>query len=107
MAWIHLGANIGAAVGGAPRFQSSDVEYRQLGLTAMSRYDRQSDRETLPGDRPAGEARNILDGGGRYFSLLGGNGLFHHPDDRWPDAVAAVAAFARAFTDIAVELTAA
>ncbi len=74
-----------------------------------ARYDRQPDREILPGDRPAGEARNIFDGGGRYFSLLGGNGLFHHPDDRWPDAVdvAAVAAFARAFTDIAVELTAA
>ncbi len=109
VAWIHLGANFGAAVGGAPWFQSSDEEYRQLGLTAMSRYDRQPDRETLPGDRPAGEARNIFDGGGRYFSLLGGNGLFHHPDDRWPDAVdvAAVAAFARAFTDIAVELTAA
>ena len=107
--WIHLGANIGAAVGGAPRFQSSDEEYRQLGLTAMSRYDRQPDREILPGDRPAGEARSIFDGGGRYFSLLGGNGLFHHPDDRWPDAVdvAAVAAFARAFTDITVELTAA
>ena len=109
VAWFHLGANFGAAVGGAPRFQSSDEEYRQLGLTAMSRYDRQPDREILPGDRPGGEARSIFDGGGRYFSLLGGNGLFHHPDDRWPDAVdvAAVAAFARAFTDIAVELTAA
>ena len=107
VAWIHLGANFGAAVGGAPRFQSSDEEYRQLGLTAMSRYGRQPARETVPGDRPAGEARNIFDGGGRYFSLLGGNGLFHHPDDRWPDAVdvGAVAAFARAFTDIAVELS--
>ena len=107
VAWIHLGANFGAAVGGAPRFQSSDEEYRQLGLTVMSRYGRQPARETVPGDRPAGEARNIFDGGGRYFSLLGGNGLFHHPDDRWPDAVdvGAVAAFARAFTDIAIELS--
>jgi len=109
VAWIHLGANFGAAVGGSARFQSSDEEYRQLGRTAMARYDQQPDREVLPGDRPGGEARSIFDGGGRYLSLLGGNGLFHHPNDRWPDAVnvVAVAAFARAFTDIAVELSAA
>lgn len=108
VAWIHLGANFGAAVGASVLFQSSDDEYRQLGLNAMSRYDRRPDRERAPGDRPSGEARNIFDGGGRYLSLLGGNGLFHHPTDRWPDAVdvEAVAAFARAFTDIAVEIAA-
>ena len=39
------------------------------------------------GNRPLGEARNIYDGGGQYISLLGGNPLFHHPDDRWPDAI--------------------
>ena len=38
-------------------------------------------------DRPFGEARAIFDGGGSYLSLLGGNGLFHHPDDRWPGSV--------------------
>ena len=31
--------------------------------------------------------RNIYDGGGQYISLLGSNSLFHHPDDRWPEAV--------------------
>jgi len=108
VAWIHLGANFGAAVGASVLFQSSDDEYRQLGLNAMSRYDRRPDQERAPGDRPLGEARNIFDGGGRYLSLLGANGLFHHPTDRWPDAVdvEAVAAFARAFTDIAVEIAA-
>jgi hypothetical protein len=106
VAWIHLGANFGAAVGPGVLFQSSDEEARRLGLEAMSRYGRQPERETLPGDRPLGEARNIFDGGGRYLSLLGRNGLFHHPDDRWPEAVdvGAVAAFASAFADVAVGL---
>lgn len=39
------------------------------------------------GSRPFGEARDIFDGGGRYVSLLGDNGLFHHPEDRWPGSV--------------------
>ena len=42
---------------------------------------------TPVGQRPIGEARNIFDGGGEFISLLGRNRLFHHPDDRWPDAV--------------------
>ena len=25
--------------------------------------------------------------GGRYASQMGSNPLFHHPDDRWPDAM--------------------
>ena len=45
------------------------------------------DHVTPIGERPRGEARNIYDGGGRYVSLLGTNPLFHHPDDRWPEAV--------------------
>ena len=43
--------------------------------------------ETPIGTRPYGEARNIFDGGGRFVSILGGNQLFHHPADRWPEAV--------------------
>ena len=42
---------------------------------------------TAMGQRPLGEARNIFDGGGEYVSILGGNNLFHHPSDRWPDSV--------------------
>jgi len=64
------------------------------------------DVETPVGTRARGEARNIFDGGGRYVSLLGGNGLFHHPDDRWPDAVDAerLAKLAQAFCALAVDL---
>ena len=56
---------------------------------------------------PGGEARAIHDGGGRYISLLGANGLFHHPHDRWPGAVDVdrVARFAEAFVQIARRLT--
>jgi hypothetical protein len=52
------------------------------------------------------EARNIFDGGGRYVSLLGGNGLFHHQDDRWPDAVdmEKTTKLAAAFCDLTVAL---
>ncbi|MHA1235401.1 MAG: hypothetical protein ACTSQL_10000, partial [Promethearchaeota archaeon] len=40
------------------------------------------------GNRPLGEAKNIFDGGGQYFSIIGmANPLFHHPDDRWPGAI--------------------
>ena len=36
---------------------------------------------------PAGEARNIHAGGGRYVSLLGTSLFFHSEADRFPDAV--------------------
>lgn len=63
--------------------------------------------EVMPrGFVPLGEARNIQRGGGRYISLVGRNGLFHHPADRWPEAVDvnAVAAYARAFAKMALAL---
>ena len=106
VAWVHLGANFGTAVGGGLLFQASDEEMRTLVLEAMARYGREPARETPVGERALGEARNIFDGGGRFFSLIGTNGLFHHPSDRWPEAVdvAAVAAIARAFSEVAIEL---
>jgi len=36
---------------------------------------------------PRSEAQNIHEKGGRYFSLIGTNIYFHHPEDRWPKAV--------------------
>jgi hypothetical protein len=47
---------------------------------------------------PAGEARNIHVGGGRYVSLLGTSPYFHSAADRFPDAVdvPAVARYAAA-----------
>ncbi|MCB1685287.1 MAG: hypothetical protein R3E82_13280 [Pseudomonadales bacterium] len=84
--WVHLGANF-AAVAAPIRFQASSSELLAEGLDAL-RTEGITDIETTPaGTRPFGEARNIHDGGGRYISLLGSNRWFHHPADRWPDAV--------------------
>ena len=104
--WIHLGANFAAAVHPGIGVQTSDEQARALALATLSRHQLKPDAETPPGQRPFGEARNIYDGGGRYISLLGRNGLFHHPDDVWPDAVdlEKTTQWVGAFTDIAVKL---
>ncbi|MEE2775918.1 MAG: hypothetical protein VYE73_04040 [Acidobacteriota bacterium] len=106
-AWIHLGANFGAAVGPNMLFQASHDELRSMGVKALDAVGITPARETPVGERPLGEARNVFDGGGRYVSILGGNGLFHHPDDRWPDAVdlETTTAVALAFSRLALNLT--
>lgn len=81
--WLHLGANF-AARGGRVRLQYSDAETREVAQRHLGRF---VDDETPLGTRPLGEARNVFDLGGRYISILGSNPLFHHPSDRWPDAV--------------------
>jgi hypothetical protein len=56
---------------------------------------------------PAGEARNIHVGGGRYASLLGSGPYFHSLADRWPVAVdvPAIGRYAAAVADLALTLT--
>ena len=56
------------------------------------------------GERPLGETRNIYDGQGRNISILGANGLFHHPADQWPHAVdlELTTKWVNAFTQMAV-----
>lgn len=85
--WIHLGANFAARVMPGVRMQFSDEKAEQLAKSALGNQAIAPSVTTPTGTRPYGEARNIYDGGGRYISILGGNGLFHHPDDRWPGAV--------------------
>ena len=101
-AWLHLGANF-AAKGSRVRLQTSDAALRSLARGAMAQADALPEDETLPGQRPGGEARNIFDSGGRYVSLLGTNAWFHHPDDRWPATidVDATARLAQAMTAVA------
>lgn len=84
-AWLHLGANF-IARDGAVRLQYSDESIRTLAreqarAAGISTYDE------VFAQRPGGEARAVFDGGGRYFSILGGNPLFHHPADTYPTAV--------------------
>jgi hypothetical protein len=85
--WVHLGANFAAGVGDGIRLQFSSEQLRIQLLRFAESADVNPASETPVEMRPFGEARNIFDGGGNYISILGSNGLFHHPADRYPDAV--------------------
>ena len=104
--WIHLGANFAAAISPRVRLQASDDALFDRARGALRAVGVTPDWETPVGERPGGEARNIFDGNGKYVSLLGGNGLFHHPDDHWPDAIDAekTTRLAEAFSALAVSL---
>lgn len=104
--WIHLGANFSAAKEPAVLLQTSDKDLESLALEAIGKKKVLPANKMPPGRRPHGEARNIFDGGGRYISLLGSNGLFHHIDDRWPHAVDMdkTIRLIDAFTDILVQM---
>ena len=104
-AWVHLGANIGAA-GGRARLQASDDAIERPARAAMTQAGTGELQRVARGTVPAGEARNIHIGGGRYLSLLGSSPFFHSQADRWPAAVdaAAVARYATAIADLVVSL---
>ena len=104
--WIHLGANIGAAIEPAHRMQTSSDEFEKLMLNALAAAGTKVDEIAPRTNEIFGEAGNIYRGGGQYLSLLGRNGLFHHPHDRWPQAVkvSAVTSYAAAFVQIARKL---
>ena len=106
-AWIHLGADIGAA-GGAARLQASDDPIEAIANASLARANAVVAQRVARGTVPGGEARNIHVGGGRYVSLLSGSPFFHSLADRWPEAVnvPAVARFAAAFADVATTLAA-
>jgi hypothetical protein len=90
LAWVHLGANIGAAAGGV-RLAASDTELQRLALDALDREGASPAAVVAAGTAPNGEARNVHRRGGRYLSLVGSNSLFHLEADRWPGAVDAPA----------------
>lgn len=104
-AWIHLGANIGAA-GGQMRLQASDDESEARAVRALAAANAVVAQRVPRGTVPAGEARDIHLGGGRYISLLGSGPAFHTPQDRWPSAVDldSVVRFAQASSTIATSL---
>ena len=129
--WMHLGANIGAATRppGAAATESSDPQRRNAAAAMASGTTIQAsddEREALlskalaaagltigrrvpRGTVPGGEAENVHRGGGRYVSVIGSNGLFHHPDDRGLHTVdlSTIASFVSAFTSVARTWTAA
>lgn len=105
-AWIHLGANIGAALGPGNILQASDDAMESMMADAMTKAGLRIDRRHPRGVAPLGEARNIHHGGGRFISIIGQNDLFHSPDDRGAEVVDlnVIERFAAAFATVAVSL---
>ena len=108
-AWIHFGANIGAAQDPGNSIQASDDEMEERLAKPMLAAGLHIDRRVPRGTVPGGEAGIVHRGGGRYVSVIGRNGLFHNVADRGPDAVDldTIARFASVFTGIANELASA
>jgi hypothetical protein len=106
MAWVHLGANIGAAQGPGNNLQASDDELELMMAEAMTQAGLGIDRRLPRGAAPRGEAENVHRGGGRYISIIGNNELFHNMSDRGADAVElkAIEGFAAAFAVVATSL---
>jgi hypothetical protein len=104
-AWLHLGANIGAA-DGQMRVQASSDELEALAVTAVERAGATFSAKVPRGRVPGGEARNIHVGGGRYVSMLGSGPSFHNPLDLWPYTVDvdAVSRYAEATTELTLLL---
>jgi len=104
VAWVHLGANIGASTGDT-RMTPSDDDLASAAVRALKPYG----LDTIgrgPAAQVAGEAATIKEQNGRFISFIGQNAWFHNPRDLWPDAVdiATVARFARAVADLTVTL---
>jgi hypothetical protein len=126
--WIHLGANIGAAVlpataaaasdasperrhatpvmGSGNTIQASDDEFEAVLNRAMTAEGLGIARRNPRGTVPGGEAETVHRGGGRYVSVIGSNALFHNPADRGPGAVdtRVIARFTKVFTAVAASL---
>ncbi len=102
-AWIHFGANIGAAQDPGNTIQASDDEMEAMLANAMLAAGLKIDRRVRRGTVPGGEAGVVHRGGGRYMSIIGRSALFHNPADRGPEAVdvSMVARFAAVFAGVA------
>ena len=121
--WIHLGANIGAAMRPVPAATATDETARHAiaamgsGNTIQASDDlreeilskavtahglgisRRVPRDTVPG----GEAEVVHRGGGKYVSVIGSNALFHNPVDVGSATVEmpTIVRFVEAFTSVA------
>jgi len=102
--WIHLGANFAASISPMVRLQFSNADLRTQFMAIAGAL--RPGAETKVGERPLGEARNVFDGKGDFVSILGGNGLFHHPADLYPEAVdlAATVAWSQVMVKMAAVL---
>jgi len=107
-AWMHFGANIGAAAGSGTTIQASDDNGEATLSRELDAADIAISRRVPRGTVPGGEAEVVHRGGGRYVSVIGSNALFHHPADRGAQTVDvnAIARFTKAFAAVATALSA-
>ena len=107
--WMHFGANVGAATDPSNLVQSSDDDFDAMLSRAMAASGLEVNRRAPRGTVPTGEAEVVHRGGGRYVSIVGGSALFHHVDDRGPQAVdpVTIAKFSDALIAVAATMTAA
>jgi hypothetical protein len=99
-AWVHFGANVGAAKGPAVRLSASTAPDLQAARAALETEGVSGVTSPQPGTVNGGESAVVASLGARCIALLGGNDLFHLESDRWPAAndVPQIARQARAFT---------
>ncbi len=84
LAWLHLGANIGASGAGLVVRACND-ELLRIAREADCHPARALQPRFEVTGRPAGEAAIVAEFGGRWISLIGpGYPLFHSTNDRWP-----------------------
>jgi hypothetical protein len=96
LAWLHLGANIGAA-GTRTVIRSSEGDLDAVVREAVAATGRPDATLQVTPNAPHGEAAIVAQHGGRYVSVVGGPfALFHSIDDRWPVAIDAEAIAANA-----------
>jgi hypothetical protein len=107
-AWIHLGANIGAATDPGNRLAASDDDFDGIASRAMASSGLMVDQRIPRGTIPGGEAEVVHRGGGRYVAVTGRNALFHNLEDRGPQAVdpSVIAKFSIAFIAAAKSMAA-
>jgi hypothetical protein len=104
-AWIHIGANIGAP--DQPNLiHASDKVMERWAAAAIEQQGLTAGATAARDSVPRGEAGTLHRGGARYAALVCGTEVFHHPDDRWPDAVdsALLARYAAALANGALQL---
>ena len=104
--WVHFGADIGAAQEPGAQFSATDDDLKRQTQAALKRAGTMPVTAAPRGTTLGGESQLVARHGGRVVALIGNNALFHLETDRWPEAVdvEAVARFAKAFTDIALQL---
>ena len=106
-AWIHFGANIGAAQGPIASYAATN---EVLADRTKSALDKAGMTQAERGSRFPSESGVVMSRGGTVVALVAsGNAVFHLESDRWPETVDvnAVAGYANAFADLAVQLSAA